>query len=338
MIKRLLYIFMIIMLGIIPLTQGNAHQKLFTQSDMQHNEQIYNALTDESDDYSDIIAAMSTEERIDFLVYIGLHDRDSLSDAQYAQIQKITMDILDDSAIALDTIFDDHQYPTIQMLSSHIRQIMLSDKYDATLKNIYTQVAGREPLEFWQSYDIFKNMLAFARKRNTLYSVDHAYEGKLKIYKINPAFDPFEQMLNEDVQTISRLLQMKDAPKVHLVYHPISKSVAWYKEKTHSISVNLAAPNITWTKLTGDILWHELYHAYQYHLIDSYIGKDITQTKTMLLQNTDTAHNIWLAAIYNANLMGYQRSHLSYALYRNQPIEDSAWNFGRNIYNEILDD
>lgn len=338
MIRRSFYIIMIIALGFSIFVRGNAEQKFFSQFDMQHYEQIYNSfmLATDNDDYLELIADMPADDRVRLLAYIGLHDRNSFSDTQYERVQKITADILNDPVISLTPIFDHHQQPIIQMLLPHIRNIMLSDKYDNELKKLYREVAGREPLEFWQSYDIFKNMLAFGRKRDMLYSVDYTCENKLKIYKINPAFKGFEQMLNDDVQAMSILLQMQQVPKVHLVYHPLNHSVAWYKEKTHSISINLAAPNISWPKLTGDVLWHELYHAYQYHLIDTYIHEDITQTKTMLTQDENNSQNIWLAAIYNANLIGYRRSQLSYALYRNQPIEDSAWNFGNNIYNDIL--
>lgn len=328
------------MLGIIPLLQSNAEQKLFTQFDLNRNEQIYNNLVtagEEHPDYLDLIAGMSADERINLLAYIGLHDRKTLSDPQYEHVQEITADILNDPIISLDEIFDAHQKPTVQLLLPHIRDMMLSETYESELREIYSEVAGREPLEFWQNFDIFKNMLAFGYKRKSLYTVEVAYEGNLKIYKVNPAFDQLEQMLNEDIQTISEILEM-DAPKVHLVYHPLSKSLAWYKEKTHSISINLASANLTWPKLTGEVLWHEIYHAYQYHLINTYIHKDFAETKTDFIQDKSKAERIWLAAIYNANLIGYQRSHLSYALYRNQPIEDSAWNFGHNIYNDILGD
>ncbi|MFV0431972.1 MAG: hypothetical protein ACK5MJ_07360 [Alphaproteobacteria bacterium] len=295
---------------------------------------VYKDLVFEAKDNDEILSklwALSEDERVELLIYIGLHNQDDFKNEEFKKVKILITEVLAGSADFVRGTYNYENGQFVQLLVPYVRNMMTGSQYDQELKRLYTKIAKRNSLDFWKSYDVFKNMLVFGDKNKTLYIEKETSNGMRKV--INPEFKTLEQYLSADIKKVTDLIGM-DAPVINIVYAENRIAAAWYRKADNSININMAYDNLSWPKLTGDVIWHELYHAYQYYMVETYLDGDIDEMKTELTTESDAieAGNIWLAAVYNANMMSYQASTLSYSRYRSQPIEAGAWDFGNSMY------
>ncbi len=314
--------------GFFTYQKALAYQEAFSQFNFNQQEETYNKIISrlEDDASYDILNHLSNDERVNLLAYTGMIDYEHIDPVFLARNKELITHLLPLTQIQYEDIHETDINIYQPLITKHAKKMILSNRYNNELKRLYPIIAQRKPLSFWQTYDLFKNMLAFGRKNNNLRI------GSPHLKQLNS----LEQMLEDDINYVAKQIGIKPL-NIRFDYDRARAAAAWYNTASHEITINLSNPNLTWSRLVGEILWHELFHAFQNSLVEQHIFSDRSAQLSYFNKATiDEQYQIWLAAIYNANISAYQISEHNFNIYSQQPLEKHASYFGRNIYTSIM--
>lgn len=304
------------------------YQNAFHDFDFNQQEKIYNkALTyaDKKEDLKTYFTNLTANDRLNLLAYLGMISYEDTKASTLALHKEFSSYLIPLTKIKHEDVSHTSMAAHQVFISNHAKKMIMSDRYNNELARMYPLVAERKPLHFWQSYDLFKNMLAFGRKNHNLYTGS----SELK------HFSRLEEMLEADVNYVTQRVGMAHID-VRFDYDSSRAAAAWYNIQTNQITINLADQNLTWARLVGEILWHEAFHAYQNHLTETYKFDNLIAQEDFYNKATEEQrYQLWLSGIYNANIFAYQISEHSFSAYSAQPLERHAGHFGRDIYKMV---
>ncbi len=213
-----------------------------------------------------------------------------------------------------------------KVISPMIRKMVLSEDYRVILSEIYYELKGTKPFASWNSYDIFRSAVSYAKTSGKI-----VHKDEFGLISTNKVFNKLEDRLQADVNIVAEAMGMRaqDVPKIVIVSNAKKASLAWYNVNLNVIYLNVARNRLTWQKLMSNILWHELYHAWQYHCIISQNYNSDSLLFTTLFN--DKYKEVNIKNIYAGNIQYYKESANSYEDYKAQPIESTAWEFGDSV-------
>ncbi len=316
-------------LSLIISSPAVAFKAAFSQFDFEVQHQQYQtalSIVGNKEKEVEYLNSLAELDRVNLLAYIGMTDFED-TDVDTLKANKLLAGYLLPLA---NTHKDDINIKEIEnfeaIIMKKVKSVVMGNRYNDQLKKLYPALAQRKPLDFWQSYDLFKNMIAFARKNGSLHTNSPVLE------KMQPLAD----MIAADLNDVAAQVGMAPV-KVEITYKRSKAASAWYNIAQDTIYINIADRDLTWTRLTGEIVWHELFHAYQHHLVTQYVHQARnTQIEYYKNAQEDEQYKIWLSAIYNANTIAYQVSENSFTTYNQQPLEKHAHHFGRQVYRSIM--
>lgn len=311
-----------------PLSSHTDYQNAFDEFDYNQQEKTYNtaiSYVENQEDLKEYFTNLSTNERLNLLAYIGMTNYEDSDISTLTLHKQFSSSLIPFTKIKAEDVAHTSMAPHQKFISEHAKKMIMANRYNDELARLYPLVAKRKPLDFWQSFDLFKNMLAFGRKNSTLYTGS----SHLKHFK------NLEDMLEADVNFVTQRVGMAYID-IRFDYDKSRGAAAWYSIQNNQITINLAEENLTWSRLVGEILWHEAFHAYQNHLVETYRFDDRHTQEDFYSNATENQrYQLWLSGIYNANISAYQISEHSFSLYSAQPLERHAGHFGRDIYKMV---
>lgn len=319
---------------------GLAHSAPFLPEDNYEGDRLYweKILSGEED-----INNLSPEEKLSLLSYLGLHPSEEFI-KKYANNDISSLKFFSREIILDDELLQiSHGSPFIQEKIKEsvpfVRYMLTSTKYEDLLHNLYMDISGRSPLDFWSNYDVFKNMISWGIKKGNLFTTQEikiSPEKTIKTKASGPELEKLSNALEEDIGNVVELLGFT-TPEIDFLYQPRNPATAWYRYRNHKVFINLAAKNLSWPNLMAKTLWHELYHGYQYSAIEEYIQLNLIDTIELYVRSdTSEKEKIFLVGIYHANLFNYQEGEDHYQHYHNQPLEEHAFYYGNQIFQKIL--
>ncbi len=327
--RKVITIIIVFLLGLATSLQSSAYKEAFSQFDFEAQEQAYQtavSLIDNEDEQFTYLQNLTSHERLNLLAYIGMRDFSSVDGQSLRESRVLSGYLVPLTRTNKEDIAVEDIDKFEKIIMKRVKNIVTSNRYNDELKRLYPKVAQRKPIDFWQSYDLFKNMIAFGRKNRSLYKNSPALE----------ALQSLAAMMEEDVNLVASQVGMAHV-SVKITYERAKSASAWYNIGENAIYINIADKDLTWTRLSGEIIWHELFHAYQRSLVKQNIQASFNTQKDNYNQaGQNQQYQIWLAAIYNANTIAYQVSENNFTMYNQQPLEKHAHHFGRQIYRSIM--
>ncbi len=215
-----------------------------------------------------------------------------------------------------------------------IKEVAFNKKNKALLSDIYYQLYKRKAPAVFTEYDLFRGIHAFLNKNSGSLLKTRAGKNLLP-----PAFADLRLLVQglsdnlADEMGIERL-------EVLFIFDTKLDEAAWYTSSKHNITINIGHPAINWRNLVSNIIWHEMYHAWQYNC---YINEDQTSCNKdstfYQISNRDFSYNNnsldGFEKLFRDNYTCYQPSDMSYKKYSIQPIEYTSRVFGEEILKRL---